>query len=347
MNSKNNNSVTLSSIADALNLSVTTVSRVLNGKASKYRIKKETEEAVLNVAKELNYEPHYLARGLRMNKTGTIGLIIPDISNHFFSVIARSIEIQARRNDYSIMLCDSQENTEIEINSIKLLKSKKVDGMIICPVGKEMDHLERLSKSEIPLVVVDRYSNGLECPHVISDNYKGTLEAINYFFDNGHRVIGCIQGTPNTSVNDERIRGFCDAYIKRNMEVDKNLIVGDSFGERNGYISTKILINKEVRPTAIFAASNLILLGALRALSEENIKVPEDISIIAFDDELYSKFLSPPITTVIQQKIEMGNLAVKLLIDQIKSKDNVDKMEFILPTNLIIRSSVKRLNNGM
>ncbi|MCD6115894.1 LacI family DNA-binding transcriptional regulator [bacterium] len=344
MNTKHNKKVTLNLIADAVNLSVSTVSRVLNGQASNHRIKKETEETVLRVAKELNYEPHYLARGLRLNKTDTIGLIIPDISNHFFSVIGRSIEIEARKNNYSIMLCDSQENTEVEINSIKLLKSKKVDGIIICPVGKEMEHLERLYKSKIPLVVIDRYSKELDCPHVVSDNYTGALEAINYLFDNGHRVIGCIQGIPNTSVNEERIRGFRDAYKKNDIQFDNNLIVGDSFGERNGYISTKLLLNREVRPTAIFAASNLILLGALRALSEGNIRIPEDISIIAFDDELYSKFLSPPITTVIQQKTEMGNLATKLLIDQIKSKDSIDNKGFVLPTNLIIRNSVKRLN---
>jgi len=334
---------TLKNVADYIGVSVSTVSRVLSGKASDYRISKETEENVRKAAEKLNYSPNQLARGLRLKKTNIIGLVIPDISNPFFASVARSIEIETRKVKYSIMLCDSQESTKIEIDSIHLLQSRKVDGLIICPVGQDYEHLKRLYNSGTPVVVVDRYFPQLKCPYVISDNYRGAVEAVSYFIENGHIVIACIQGILFTSVNDDRVRGYRDAHKKYNIPLDESLIVGDSFGERNGYIGAKILLNRAERPTAIFATSNLISLGALRAISEEDLKIPDDISMISFDDQAYSDYLSTPMTTVVQQKEEIGSIASKLLTDQIESGIRYNTKGVVLPTKLVIRESVKNL----
>ena len=334
---------TLSTIADRVGVSVTTISRVLSGQASKYRISKETEEKICRAAKELNYSPNQLARALRLKRTYTIGLIIPDISNPFFSSIAKSIEIQARKLGYSIILCDSLENTELEIESIKLLRDRKVDGMIICPVGLDIEHLNQLHKEGMIMVTVDRYFSQLKCPYVVSDNFRGAMEAVCYFIDNGHRNIGCIQGIVQSSVNNDRVRGYREALKMHDIPVDESLIVGDSFGERNGYIGAKILINRPKRPTAIFATSNLISLGVLRAISEETLKIPDDISIISFDEQPYSDFLSTPMTTVAQQSAEIGYLSIKLLIDQIEVHTAPRNNCMILPTKLIKRQSVKNL----
>lgn len=284
-----------------------------------------------------------MARGLRIRRTYTVGLVIPDISNPFFASVARSIEIEARKVKYSIMLCDSQESTKIEIDSIRLLQSQKVDGLIICPVGQDYEHLKRLYNNGTPVVVVDRYFPQLKCSYVISDNYTGALEAVSYFIENGHRVIACIQGILSTSVNDDRVRGYKDAHKKYSIPLDGSLIIGNSFGERNGYIGAKILLNRAERPTAIFATSNLISLGALRAISEEGFKIPDDISMISFDDQAYSDYLSTPMTTVVQQKEEIGNIASKLLIDQIESDNSFNTKGVTLTTRLIIRKSVKNL----
>ena len=340
--------VTLKSIADRLDVSVTTVSRVLNGKSDRYRISKETQELINSAAKELNYSPNQLARGLRLKRTNTIGYIIPDISNPFFSSIAKSVEKSARKSGYSILLCDSEENTKIEENLLQLMVDRKVDGLIISPVGLEVNHLLKIAQKNIPIVLLDRYFPDLSLPFVTSDNYKGALEAVNMLIDNGHNRIACIQGLINTSPNNDRVRGYIDAHKQHNLIVDKKLIVGDSFGEENGYIETKLLLKLEDRPTAIFAISNLISLGAIRAISEEGLKIPDDISMVSFDDQPYSRFLSTPMTTVSQQNSQIGQIAIKLLIDQIESNRQLEPKGIFLPTKLISRDSVKRnINLGL
>ena len=337
--------ITLQSIADRLDVSVTTVSRVLNGKAERYRISKETQELINSAAKELNYSPNQLARGLRLKRTNTIGYIIPDISNPFFSSIAKSVEKSARKSGYSILLCDSEEDTKIEENLLQLMIDRKVDGLIISPVGIEVNHLRRIAQRNIPIVLLDRYFPELNLPFVTSDNYKGAFEAVNMLIEHGHRRIACIQGLVNTSPNNDRVRGYIDAHKTHDLSVDKKLIVGDSFGEENGYIETKLLLKQDNLPTALFAVSNLISLGAIRAISEEGLKIPDDISMVSFDDQPYSRFLSTPMTTVSQQNAQIGQIAIKLLIDQIQSNRQLEPKGIFLPTKLISRDSVKRSIN--
>lgn len=340
--------VTLKSIAERLDVSVTTVSRVLNGKSDRYRISKETQELINTAAKELSYSPNQLARGLRLKRTNTIGYIIPDISNPFFSSIAKNVEKSARKLGYSILLCDSEEDTKIEENLLQLMIDRKVDGLIISPVGIEVNHLRRIAQKNIPIVLLDRYFPELNLPFVTSDNYKGALEAVNMLIEHGHRRIACIQGLVNTSPNNDRVRGYIDAHKTHDLSVDKKLIVGDSFGEENGYIETKLLLKQDDPPTALFAVSNLISLGAIRAISEEGLKIPDDISMVSFDDQPYSRFLSTPMTTVSQQNSQIGQIAIKLLIDQIESNRQLEPKGIFLPTKLISRDSVKRnINLGI
>ena len=333
---------TLKSIASKLGLSVSTISRVLNGKSSHYRFSKETEQLILKATKELNYTPNQLARGLRLKRTNSIGYIIPDISNPFFASIAKSVEKSARKLGYSILLCDSEENTEIEQTSLQLMLNRKVDGLIISPVGLEVSHLQDIAKRNVPMVLLDRYFPDLDIPFVTSDNYQGALDAINLLIANGHTRIACIQGLKNTSPNNDRVKGYRDAHIKNELPVDESLIVGDSFGEENGYIETKLLLTKANIPTAIFTISNLISLGAMRAISEEGLKIPDDISMISFDEQPYSRFLATPMTTVAQQNYQIGHIATKLLIDQIESNRRIESKGIFLPTEINIRDSVKR-----
>lgn len=335
--------VTIKSIADQARVSITTVSRVLSGKAEKYRISKKTEDIILRIAQDLKYEPNQLARALRLRQTNTIGMIIPDVSNPFFSSIVKSVEIESRKAGYSVITCDSQEDTEMEKESVKILGMRKVDGMIICPVGEESKHISELSKKNIPFIIVDRYFPELKLAYVVSDNYNGSIQAVDHFVEKGHRKIAFIQGLPNSSVNKERLKGYRDALQKHNIPVNDSYIVGDNFGEQNGYIGAKILLNGSERPTAIFAASNLISLGVMRAVSEEHLKIPDDISIIAFDDQPYSDFLSTPMTTIEQKKEELGKISIKLLLDEIKLQKISDRKGIIVPTELKIRKSVKKL----
>ena len=335
---------TLKKLADQLGFSVSTVSRVLNGKAATYRISKNTETTILSAAKELDFVPNQIARGLRLQKTLTIGLVIPDISNPFFSSIARSIEIEARKLNYSIMLCDSHESTYYEIDGLKQLLSRKVDGLIISPVGEDDDHLKQIPENGMPLVVIDRQFPKLNCSKVISDNYHGAIEGVEYLIDNGHKKIALIQGLLKSSVNQDRVRGYIDAHKRHNIPIDPSLLVGDSFGEQNGYLGAKLLLNKTTRPTAIFALSNLISLGAIRAINEEGLKIPEDVSLLSFDENPYSDFLATPLTTIAQQNNNLGKMAMKILYEQICSPETYKPIKVKLPTKLIKRKSVQQIN---
>jgi LacI family transcriptional regulator len=334
--------VTLKTIADSVGVSVTTVSRVLNGQTKKYRISSETETLILNKSKEFGYLPDQLARSLRINKSNIIGLIIPDISNPFFASLARVIENEARKKNYSIILSDTQEDIQLEVESINLLLSRKVDGVIICPTGNtdNYNHIEKLIKTNLPIVIVDRHIPGLKCPFVISDNFQGAYEATKYLLQKNHQNIACIQGPPNTSVNDNRVNGFKKALNEKQINFNDASIIGDSFGERNGYVSAKMLLSKIPRPSAIFACSNLISLGAIRAIFEEGLKIPADISMISFDDQPYSEFLATPMTVVVQQTREMGQIGFKLLFARLNHGSPQSSEGVILPTKLVKRKSV-------
>ena len=331
-------------LAEVLGLSITTVSRVLNGKAKRYRIRAETQERVLQAAREYNYVPNKLARGLKMSRTDTLGLIIPDISNPFFADIAQSIEKEARLHGYSLILGDSGDDQMIETDLIRLLLSHKVDGIIIAPVGIDYKQIIQTYNSGMPLVVIDRCFPEIGLPFITSDNYQGGNDAVNYLIAMGHRKIACIQGIPKSRPTIDRVRGYKDALRSHSIPIDDSLIVGDNYTIENGYKQTRILFSMEDPPTAIFALSNLIGLGVMKAVDEMGLKIPDNISLISFDEQPYSAFLATPMTTVDQKKSEIGQLAVNVLTKYIDNKDYRKKLvHMTLKTNLIVRNSVKKI----
>jgi LacI family transcriptional regulator len=190
---------------------------------------------------------------------------------------------------------------------------------------------------------VDRIFPNLDLPYVGSDNLTGAKTATDFLLQNGHRRIACLQGLRTTFPNELRVRGYREAFANHHIPVDENLIVGDSFGEQSGYIETKLLLKTQKDVTAILALSNQIALGAIRALTEENLRVPDDISIIGFDDQPYSAYLATPLTAVAQQPAEIGEVVVKLLFDQINFPSKPARGGILLPTNLVVRKSVKKL----
>ena len=343
MNKKNVNNIR--ELADFLGLSITTVSRVLNGKAESYRISLKTQKRVLEAAKEHNYIPNKIARGLKMDKTETLGLIIPDIANPFFADIAKSIELEARIKGFSIILCDSREDLTVEKELINLLLGHKVEGIIIAPVGTSFDHLLRIYESGLPLVIVDRYSPGVNLPYITSDNYQGAYDAVSHLISMGHRKIACIQGIKDSQPSKERVMGYIDALKKNNLSIDPSYITGENFSTENGYKQTRILFSVDNKPTAIFALSNLISLGVMQALSEMGYRIPEDVSLISYDEQPYSAYLGTPLTTIEQKKSELGQLAVNVIMKYIENDDYKQKpVNMKLKTKLIVRKSVKNLN---
>jgi len=327
-------------------LSVTTVSRVLNGKSEAYRISKDTQTKVLDAAREFHYTPNRIARGLKLEKTETIGLIIPDISNPFFASIAKIIELESRRFGYSLILCDSQDDIATENELINLLTERKVDGMILAPVGLNGNHIHDLLRKNIPVVVIDRYFPGTSIPYITTDNYNGAFIATEHLIAYGHRRIACIQGLKGITSSTERVNGYLDALKKHKVPIDKNLICGIDFGEENGYIQTQLLLNRKNPPTAIFALGNLISLGMLRAIYETGLTIPNDISVITFDEQPYSAFLRSPMTTIEQPREKIAKMAVNVLFKAIHSGNGVDEqISLKIKPRLIVRDSVKNLNH--
>jgi LacI family transcriptional regulator len=332
--------VTLFDIARKSGVSVSTVSRILNKKSVKYRIARETEKLVQKTAKELNYRPNQLARGLRLKKTHTVGLIAPDISNPFFAYIIKQIQTLAHQLGYSLIVCDSNEDVNLEIEHVNLLRTKGVDGLVVMPVGQTHQHLDILLADGVPLVLVDRCFEDLQSNSVVVDNFTGAYEATQYLLERGHTRIAIIQGLPNTYTSRDRLRGYRAAFDAAGISVDESLVVGNDFRKQNGYIEARFLLKTRPRPTALFTTSDLITLGALEAIEEEGMRIPEDISVVAFDDIDDVGLFRCPITAVAQPKEHMGEMAVRLLTDQIRNRAKHEVRTIVLKPELIVRDSV-------
>ena len=335
--------VNLKTIAEDLGLSVGTISRVLNGKAKQFRISPKTVQLVLDYADEIGYAPNLIARGLQASKTYTIGLMIPDIANPFFGQMAKSIGKAAHKAGYSILLVDSDDDIEKEKQQIKNMINRKVDGIIVSPIGGKSEHFKAISRRKIPLVFIEGYFLNTLIPHVISDNYQGSLDAMDVFIKNGHQRIALIHGKEQSETIRERRKGYKDALVKAGIEIDEQLIVGNDYSIKNGYDSTMKLIKLNNPPTAIFAVNNLFGLGVLKALKEKNLNIPKDISLIIFDDQPYTAFLNPPITTVKLNTEKLSHLAIELILEHINNPE-LNSNRLVIPTNIIFRNSIRNIN---
>ena len=186
------------------------------------------------LAGENNFSPNCVARGLRLKRTATIGVVIPDISNPFFAGIVRQVTLGAQDCRYSVIICDSRENEDLETESLTLLSSRNVEGIVLCPVGRSAAHLTPYENSGLPIVLADRYFPGLQLPYVASDNVGGARAATTHLIENGHRRIACLLGSRDTSPNEDRLRGYCEAMTAHQLPIDESLIAGDGFSEQNG-----------------------------------------------------------------------------------------------------------------
>ena len=330
---------TLASIAEKAQCSVSTVSRVLSGKADRYRISEATVARVQEVAKLSNYTPSLLAKGLREGKTDTIGLLIPSVDDTFFSGIASCIIAEARNLGYTTIVVDTQESEGNESEGFSTLLARKVDGILTVPCGRETKAYERVASADVPMVVVDRYfEKGARWSFVTTDNYKGAVMAVEHLVANGHRRIACIQGSLGAMTSRERVRGYEDTMRRFGLE-EHILVSGDKFSIQNGYAETNLLLNGPDCPTAIIVLSNKILLGAVKAITESGRHIPDDVSIISFDDNLIFNYMNPRITCIAQPVQEISLMAVKLLLKNIAGEKNVSHL--FLPPGLVVRDSVK------
>lgn len=309
---------TLAGLAAKTGYSITTISRVLSGKAEEHRISMEARNKIIQAARENRYFPSLAVQNRRTNKTSTIGLMVPSIANPYFADIASSVIGEANHRNYTTIVIDSSENEEMEKKGIASLMDRQVDGIIAVPCGTSQALFEEMNREYLPVILIDRYFPDAMMPYVATNNYQGGIEATNHLIMHGHRRIACIQGVVSSAPNKKRVAGYLAAMEKAGIK-DEAIVTGNEFSIQNGYLETKLLLNRQNRPTAIFTLSNTIMLGAVRAIRESGLKIPEDISIMTFDNNMYMDYMTPAISRISQHTEEMGRLATKLMFECISS----------------------------
>lgn len=313
-----------------------TVSRVINGADN---VTEDTHRRVQQAIDQLHYVPNTLARSLRSRQSHTIALLVSDITNPFWTTIARGVEDTAAENDYRTILCNTDENPAKETTYLNLLVERRVDGVIIAPATREKKRLAMLKQLQVPCVLIDRRVDGLKVDRVYGDSRAGARGLIDHLVDLGHRRIALINGPSTISTAQDRADGYREALAAHGLMVDEGLVFQGDFKQESGHRLTAQVLACLPRPTAIFAANNFIALGVLQALQEAGVRVPDDMALVCIDDVPYLSAIDPFLTVAAQPAYEMGEAAARLLIERLTRQRPGKAREVILPTRLIIRRS--------
>ncbi|NLY45676.1 MAG: LacI family transcriptional regulator [Tissierella sp.] len=325
--------MTIKEIAEMANVSSATVSKILNGK-DQY-ISEATRQRVLEIVEREGYISNAIAKSLKTKSTSTLGIIIPDVMNLFFSELARGIEDAAEGMGYSVILCNSDNKTSKEEKYIQVLQEKMVDGIIL--TASEQSVSNSLKRRNMPMVLLDRdiLIEG-NVGRIVVDNKKGAYDATKYLIEKGCNNIGFISSDNVVKSSGERLKGYKQALTESNMEVDENKIYLHNYSIDTGYEGVKKLLENN-KLDGISCGNDLIAIGAIKALNEMKIKIPEEVKVIGFDDIQISQYVEPPLTTIKQPIYEMGEEAVKMLISIIENK-SVGETK-VLKTTLVERRS--------
>jgi LacI family transcriptional regulator len=322
-------------VAERAGVSVTTVSHVVNNTRT---VKPDTRSRVEEAMQMLGYQPNVLARSLRRGVTHTIGIILPDSANPYFAEVVRGIEDTSFAQGYSVILCNSDNDLDKEHHYTNVLVEKQVDGIIFVAAGLSAENILNLQARRVPLVLVDRNVPNVQVDEVLADNQNGGWLATRHLIDLNHSSIACIAGPTGVRLSSERVAGYRQALESEDILYDPKWVVEGDFQYQSGYAAAKNLFHRQPSPTAIFACNDLMAIGAYRFAHENSLRVPEQLSIVGFDDVRLAAYTNPPLTTVRQSKREMGTQAAKLLLERIAQQD-LEPRQVILGTELVIRRS--------
>jgi LacI family transcriptional regulator len=350
--------VNIKDVADKAGVSTATVSHVINGTRF---VREETRQKVMSAVETLNYHPSTIARGLATKSTQAVGLIISDITNPFFTDVARGVEDEFNQYGYHTIFCNTDEDPAREDEYLRLLFAHQIDGLIIAPTGVLSERLIHIAAAEVPIVLLDRGAPHIDAPVVGVDNECGAYEATHYLIELGHRRIGVITGLESISTLNDRVNGYKRALQEANLPVDEALIIRadpryyhiqppslDSLKPLtnlqmtpSAFYALQQLLDLPDRPTALFVTNNQMTLGTLHAFKEKKLRCPEDVSLISFDDHAWASLFSPPLTVVKQPTYDLGQAAAKLLLKLIHHQPFDHPSP--LPVELVVRESCRRL----
>ncbi len=335
--------VSLNDIAEQLGVSKTLVSLVLNGKGREHRIREEVCQKVIDLAKELNYQPNQIAKGLRTGRTNTIGLIIADIANPFFGKLGREIENEASVNGYRVMFCSSDENAENFKQQVEMMQQGQVDGFIISPPAGSEEQISALERVRKPYVLIDRYFPEIESNSIVIDNFQAAHDATSHLISMGYKRIACITLNNMLKNMQDRLAGYKKALEDAGLEVDENRIKILPFShERNDFESAikELKTDNQNSADAIFFTTSKAGIMGLESIYSLGLEIPEDVAVVSFDDPDAYRISNPPVTAIAQPLKEIGKESVKLLMKQINSKGRKARAkQVVLKAKLIERKS--------
>jgi len=335
---------TIRDVARRAGVAPITVSRVLNN--SGYG-RAETRARVEAAAAELPFVPNMLAHSLRSNRTDTLALVVTDITNPFWTTVARGVEDVASSHHFNVIFCNTDESEAKQEQYISMLLRRRVDGVLFVPATSAGEPVRALQQQQVKVVVLDRQVAGIEVDTVRGASADGAERLVEHLLQRGHRRIACLAGPEALSVSSERVAGYRQALCRGEVPDDPGLIFYGHFTVESGHAMAQAALTLQPQPSAIFAGNNFIVLGVLRALREAGVRVPKDMSVVVFDDLPDSYAYEPFLTVAAQPAYEMGALATELLIARIEEPETQAVEEIVLPTTLIVRASTQeRLETG-
>ncbi|HEX5170141.1 MAG TPA: LacI family DNA-binding transcriptional regulator [Cyclobacteriaceae bacterium] len=336
--------ITIRDLAHRLNISVSTVSRALRNAPD---INEETKQAVLDMARQLKYEPNRVAQSLRSNKTNTLGVIVPEIELHFFSASISGIQEYATQQGYTIMITQSLETYAMEKNNLQMLVANRVDGLIISLSSqtRNVEHLRDLLERDIPVIMFDRVSDEINVSKVIVDDHDGAYKLVSHLIETGCKRIAFLGGPENLYISQQRKKGYLDALRKHGYPIVDEIIVHARDIQYNSIHGAQKLLDLNDRPDAIFCFIDPIAIPTMQLAKEKGISIPDELSIAGFTNEPVSQYIEPSLTTVAQPAFELGKEAARLFFEQMRDKENFEPVTKVVPTELIIRNSTRKTRN--
>ena len=330
--------VRLRDVAQLAGVDPSTASRALSASTSQ-RLSEKTVARVAEAAQQLGYRPNALARGLRTNRTATIGMLVPDLTNPFFPPIVRGIEDELARSGYTLILANTDNDPDRERAVTQSLLARRIDGIILATTRLHQEDLEWIDLAEIPLVLVNRMETDRDLPFVIPDDTIGVREVIAHLADLGHRRIAHVGGPQALSTGRTRYESYCRELADRGLDFEADLVVfAESFGIDAGGKACRELLDRETDLTAIFAANDMIAIGCMDTLRGDGLVVPDDVSLVGYNDVPMVDRLDPPLTTVRVRQYEMGVTAARLILERIEQVGD-EVPHVLLPPEFIRRAS--------
>ncbi len=331
---------TIKDVARMAGVSTTTVSHVIN--QTRF-VAEEKVEKVWQAVEQLNYTPSTAARSLKNNQTKSIGMLVSSSTNPFFAEVVRGIEHYCYQQHYNLILCNTEGDRDKSRAYMQMLSEKRVDGLLVMCSDNDHLHFDTLaSNRKIPMVVLDWGPTGPNTVKIQDNSELGGYLATRHLLELGHREIACLMGEANKPSSQQRLLGFRRALEEAGQTVNEDWLLDGHYDCESGYLLMQQLLAQTSRPTAVFMGNDLMALGAMRAIGEAGLRIPDDISLIGYDNLEISAYFSPPLTTIHQPKRRLGKLAVTTLMNAINDQPTADKVRMIDP-ELIVRSSVRQL----